>query len=238
VDERILILWLEGPMQSWGTRARWDFRDTGPEPTKSGVIGLLACALGIERGNPRLEELDEQIRFAVRIDRPGVISTDFHTVTGYHRTAAGGYKHSGGTATTLKAALKHGPATIVSPRDYLHDACFMVALSMPSALADEVRRALANPKWPVFLGRRSCPPVTPILDVSAPEYSSLEEAIAMHPRKPARNDEDGQAVLTAYIEDPEGSLERQDAVRLNTLRMYEFRTCRRMEVNPPCSSPA
>lgn len=238
MGERILILWLEGPMQSWGTRSRWDVRDTGLEPTKSGVIGLLACALGIERGNPRLEELDRQIRFAVRVDRPGVISTDFHTVTGYHRTAAGDFKHSGGTAATLESALQHGPATIVSPRDYLHDACFLVALSIPLPLADEVVRALVNPKWPLFLGRRSCPPVAPVLDVFAPEYSSLEEAITMHPRRPVRKGTDTQAALTAYVEDPEGSLERQDAVRVNTLRMYDFRTCRRMEVNPPCFSPA
>jgi len=37
---------LEGPLQSWGTRARWGERDTELEPTKSGVIGLVACALG------------------------------------------------------------------------------------------------------------------------------------------------------------------------------------------------
>jgi CRISPR system Cascade subunit CasD len=42
-----LFLRLEGPLQSWGERARWDVRDTAPEPTKSGVIGLLACALGL-----------------------------------------------------------------------------------------------------------------------------------------------------------------------------------------------
>ena len=42
----ILFLRLEGPLQSWGIRSRWDVRETQPEPTKSGVIGLLGCALG------------------------------------------------------------------------------------------------------------------------------------------------------------------------------------------------
>ena len=100
----VLLLWLEGPMQSWGTRARWDVRDTGLEPTKSGVIGLLGCAMGLERGNPELESLDHDLLFGVRIDRPGVVSTDYHTVTGYHRTAVGEFKHSGGTAKSLAKA--------------------------------------------------------------------------------------------------------------------------------------
>lgn len=234
MDERVLILWLSGPMQSWGTRSRWDVRDTGPEPTKSGVIGLLGCALGIQRGSQRLEELDDQIRFAVRIDRPGVVSTDYHTVTGYHRTAAGGFKHSGGVAATLRSALAHEPATIVSPRDYLHDAAFMVALSAKDGLATELRRALMNPKWPLFLGRKSCVPSPPILERNAPDYASLEDAVSNHPRHSRAN----EGLLTAYVEDDSGSLERQDRIRTNALRMYEFRSCSRLEVDPPCSSPA
>ncbi|RLI63234.1 MAG: type I-E CRISPR-associated protein Cas5/CasD, partial [Promethearchaeia archaeon] len=27
---------LEGPLQSWGLESRWDMRDTGTEPSKSG----------------------------------------------------------------------------------------------------------------------------------------------------------------------------------------------------------
>src|SRR5205814_6367260 len=57
---------LEGPLQSWGSRARWDVRDTEPEPTKSGVIGLLGCALGYPLGDTRLEtELDAGFRFGL-----------------------------------------------------------------------------------------------------------------------------------------------------------------------------
>ncbi|MFW9879088.1 MAG: CRISPR-associated protein Cas5, partial [Candidatus Thorarchaeota archaeon] len=31
----LLVLRLEGPLQSWGLRARWDYRDTSTEPSKS-----------------------------------------------------------------------------------------------------------------------------------------------------------------------------------------------------------
>ena len=221
-------------MQSWGTRSRWDVRDTGPEPTKSGVIGLLGCALGLERGNQRLEYLDRSIRFGVRIDRPGVISTDYHTVTGYHRTAAGGFKHSGGVATTLKSALNHGPYTIVSPRDYLHDAAFMIALATQRELAEELKQALRSPRWPLFLGRKSCPPMCPILEDSTRyAYASIEDALNNHPR----HSKSADGLLEAYVEDETGNLERQDSLRINALRMYDFQNYRRMEVNPPCFSP-
>ena len=35
----VLLLRLAGPMQSWGTRSRFGNRDTGLEPSRSGVIG-------------------------------------------------------------------------------------------------------------------------------------------------------------------------------------------------------
>lgn len=233
MPNEVMLLWLEGPMQSWGTRSRWDVRDTGLEPTKSGVIGLLGAAMGLKRGNHRLEELDAQLRFGVRVDRQGVVATDYHTVTGYHRTAGGGFKHSGGTATTLKTALEHGPATIVSPRDYLHDAIFLVGLEGAKELMGEVRTRVAAPVWPLFLGRKSCPATRPFLEQESVPYDDLEQALSVHPRHKGAS-KDGR--LTAYVEDPQGKLERQDALRINPLRMYEFRTCRYLEVNPPCTS--
>jgi CRISPR system Cascade subunit CasD len=60
-----LFLRLEGPLQSWGERARWSVRDTAPEPTKSGVVGLLGCALGI-KDDADLRELSEHLRMGVR----------------------------------------------------------------------------------------------------------------------------------------------------------------------------
>jgi CRISPR system Cascade subunit CasD len=177
--------------------------------------------------------MDEQLRFGVRVDRAGIVATDYHTVTGYHRTAAGGFKHSGGTAKTLKTALEHGPATIVSPRDYLHDAVFLVAFGGPADLIGDCRARLSDPVWPLYLGRKSCPATRPFLALKAQSYVEVEAALAEFPR----HKEAASGRLTAYVEDPQGSLERQDALRVNPLRMYEFRSCRYLEVDPPCTSP-
>ena len=79
---KIMLLRLEGVLQSWGERSRWDHRDTSDMPTKSALIGLLGCAMGIPRGDPWLNETARLLKMAVRADRAGSIMTDFHTVQG------------------------------------------------------------------------------------------------------------------------------------------------------------
>ena len=85
----VLILRLEGILQSWGERARWDVRDTASVPTKSGVIGILSCAMGIPRYDERIIQLDRFLRMGVRVDSPGVWMEDFHTVSGKIKNAEG-----------------------------------------------------------------------------------------------------------------------------------------------------
>ena len=52
----VLLLRLKGPLQSWGDSSRFTRRETRQEPTKSGVLGLLAAAQGRRRGDP-IEDL-------------------------------------------------------------------------------------------------------------------------------------------------------------------------------------
>ncbi|MEW2405367.1 type I-E CRISPR-associated protein Cas5/CasD [Streptomyces griseoviridis] len=79
-DAHVLLVRLAGPLQSWGITGRFARRDTHSRPTKSGVIGLCAAALGLPREEP-LGELAE-VRFGVRADRPGTSLRDYHTVGG------------------------------------------------------------------------------------------------------------------------------------------------------------
>jgi CRISPR system Cascade subunit CasD len=246
MPEPLLLLRLEAPMQSWGIRARWDVRDTGPEPTKSGIIGLLGCALGLPRGSSRLADLDGDLRFSVRADRPGTIATDYHTVTGRHRMANG--------------KLKTEEYTVQSYRDYLHDATFLVALAGGAPLLEQLTSALQHPKWPLYLGRKSCVPTRPPLDALTDDYADLADAMKRAPwsapvdrgsrrgiARTFRPDAvpnhlrtwagDGtweargpEHSLEAWIEDPDGNVERQDAIRVNDLRFYDFRGCRRLAV--------
>ncbi len=165
-----LFLRLEGPLQAWGERGRWSVRDTAPEPTKSGVIGLIACALGY-RADEQIRPLSEKSRMGVRCDAPGRLITDYHTV-------GGGYDYPTLLTAEGKPKFSSGkPHTEITWRDYLCDASFLVALqSEDETLIAQMAHALQHPVWPVYLGRKSCPPSRPIFD-GIGQYKSLEEAL-------------------------------------------------------------
>ncbi len=74
--------------------------------------------------------------------------------------------------------MEHGESTIVSPRDYLHDAAFLVALaSRERGLLERLKESLERPRWPVYLGRKSCVPVRPVLERLTTEYGDLKSAL-------------------------------------------------------------
>ena len=51
-----IVLWLEGPLQSWGHDSKFGVRETLPFPTKSGVLGMMLAALG--KGGPQRDLLN------------------------------------------------------------------------------------------------------------------------------------------------------------------------------------
>ena len=73
----VLLLRLAGPLQAWGVKSRFTVRSTELEPTRSGIIGMLAAAVGRRRTDP-IEDL-LSLRFGVRKDQPGRVIRDFHT---------------------------------------------------------------------------------------------------------------------------------------------------------------
>ncbi len=135
----VLLLRLAAPLQAWGGSAKFEVRTTQREPTKSGVIGLLAAALGRKR-DADLSDL-AALRFGIRVEREGKLLRDFHTA------------HS-----------EDGKAAYVTERYYLSDAVFLAALESEDTVFLEIlANALEHPVYPLFLGRRSCPPTLPLL---------------------------------------------------------------------------
>ncbi|WP_026424907.1 type I-E CRISPR-associated protein Cas5/CasD [Actinokineospora inagensis] len=129
-----LVLRLAAPLQSWGTSSRWVRRLTDRQPSRSGIIGLLAAAQGLERDAP-LEKLRE-LRIGVRADQPGLVEREFQT-----------------------ARTRDGSQSMpLSERYYLADAVFAVAIEGDPGVLAGIRESLRRPKFPVYLGRRSCPP--------------------------------------------------------------------------------
>jgi CRISPR system Cascade subunit CasD len=162
----VLLLRLSGPLQSWGTSSRFLVRDTAAEPSKSGVIGLLCAACGVPRDDDETVARLATLRLGVRVEREGVPLTDFQTVGG-GRLPDGPY----GVAT---AGGERGK-TVLSPRHYLTGAEFLVGLeSDEEAWLVALDHALRHPVWPLYLGRRSCPPgVPPPLGVSGGDLADV-----------------------------------------------------------------
>lgn len=133
-----LVIPLDAPLQSWGDSSRFVERKTRPEPTKSGVIGLLAAAQGRRRTDP-IEDL-VRLRFGVRTDQPGVLTRDFQTAIDWR--------------TRKSKPLSH--------RYYLADARFLAAVQGPRELLLGIQESLTRPTFPLYLGRRSCPPSGPL----------------------------------------------------------------------------
>lgn len=128
-----LLLKLKAPLQAWGSESRYATRHTHTEPTKSGVLGLLAAA----QGRPRTEPLDDlaELRFGVRVDQPGTLQRDFQTAIDW----------------------RTGKSQPLSYRYYLADAVFIAGVEGDPELLEVLRAALHSPRFPLFLGRRSCP---------------------------------------------------------------------------------
>ncbi|MCX6340684.1 MAG: type I-E CRISPR-associated protein Cas5/CasD [Candidatus Aureabacteria bacterium] len=165
-----LLLRLMGPMQSWGTTSRFDQRDTGKEPSKSGVIGLLAAAMGIDRADwEKLEPLI-QLKMGVRHDRPGVLRKDYQTA---------GCSDSD---TIIKADGSPSKDGVVSERYYLADAAFLVGLEGDDRkILEQAHNKLRNPQWVLGLGRKSYLPAEPVYLKDGLCDVSLKEALFSYP---------------------------------------------------------
>ena len=134
----VLLLRLAGPLQAWGVRSRFTVRSTELAPTRSGIIGMLSAAIGRRRTDP-IEDL-LSLRFGVRKDQPGRVIRDFHTARPFD-------------------ARKPMPP---SERYYLADAVFLAGIEGDRPLLEGIDEALHHPVFPLYLGRRSCPPTPPV----------------------------------------------------------------------------
>jgi CRISPR system Cascade subunit CasD len=168
---KVALLRLEGPLQAWSAQGKLGIRDTEREPTKSGVLGLVGAALGMPRHDESgLAEL-VSLQMGVRVDRAGVLLHDYHTA-------------GGGTFRGKDYYVQGTSHCVPTHRYYLQGASFVAALEGHDALVSRIALALRSPRYPPFLGRRSCPPAVPLLIgvVDGSGREALEKAaLALEP---------------------------------------------------------
>ena len=205
-----LLMQLVGPMQSWGVQSHFTHRDTGLEPSKSGVIGLLCAALGKPRDESHPDNADKPslaalaaLRMGVRVDREGLVKMDYHTAKDVMK--AGG------------KPFKDTKDTELSERFYLADAAFLVGLESDKPdLLELLDYRLRHPVWMLYMGRKAFVPGAPVwlkdglkLDLGLEEALKGPNGDDGYPRLAAGRDRERRARL--MIEDPErGSIVRPD----------------------------
>lgn len=157
-----LLFRLYGPMAAWGDIAVGEQRPSHGQPSKSAVMGLLAAALGIRREEEeRHDRLNSEVGFAVRVDAPGELLRDYHTTQVPPRARKTVFYTRQDELTAEKLN------TILSQRDYRTDACYTVALWLntesDSGSLQLFKQALQQPKFVLYLGRKSCPLALPLV---------------------------------------------------------------------------
>jgi CRISPR system Cascade subunit CasD len=177
-------------------------------------VGLLSCALG-QSSDDQLRELSRSIKIGVRCDRPGALRIDFHTVEGGVLSAEGKVKINANTRQ---------PETVVSWRQYLCDASFLVAVQTNHpGLVESLAEAVQQPHWPIYLGRKSCPPSRPVF-AGQGNFGSLEEALASLPWRARYSGEEPIQPVRGVVEClPGQGTRRRDEVASASRRTFDPR---------------
>lgn len=196
-SDSFLALWLDAPLQSWGFMSRFQRRTTALFPTKSAVVGILAAASGIDSryttDNPTartseraaLAELAAMHMTTIAFPRKQGVRRleDYHTVA-FTREANANKKRIAALCAKANSpitAKDRSNEIKQTYREYLLDARFGVILAGKAAICQASADALRNPRWGIWLGRKSCIPSAPVLVAGSPfpDFDTAWQALAL-----------------------------------------------------------
>ena len=166
--KQYLVFHIHGPFFAAGDIAVGEYRPSLGQPTKSGLIGLIAASMGIRRtDHKKIQLLTEKIRIGILVLASGYLLRDYHIsiVPAPGKTPF---------LTRRNELLAEKLSTILSTRDYRQDSLFRIVLSSEDVdLLANIKAALITPIFAPYLGRKSCPPALPF----APTIVNAESMI-------------------------------------------------------------
>lgn len=156
-----LVFQLHGPMASWGENTPGEVRHSSPIPSRSAILGLLAAALGIRRDEEEtLACFHRHYHFLFCASAEARWARDYHSVQMPKERKKARY-----FSRREELSDRTFVETIITRRDYYTDAWWMVAVAMtegaPHTL-ESLCTALRQPKFPLYLGRKSHPLALPL----------------------------------------------------------------------------
>ncbi len=236
MDTKFLLLWLEAPLQSWGFDSKFGRRDSLDFPTKSGVLGLILCALG-KSGEQRellarfadLKQTVISFSDTEKNKKKPTLLHDFQMIgAGYDDKDSWEKNHIPKKSDGSSAV---GGGTKMTHRYYLQDAVFAVLLEVPGDIAEECAAALKNPVWPIYLGRRCCVPSDFIFQGIFDDEAAAESAAI------AKADSHQTRTLAVDFKVFDGEIDGEDSFTLNdvpvqfgTVKKYRDRRVTKMFV--------
>jgi CRISPR-associated protein Cas5/CasD subtype I-E len=155
-----LPLHLEAFLQSYGTAASaWaEYRDTALIPTRSMLIGLIACAMGLRETDEGYKDL-EKLKFYCKVNNSESMDflIDFQVVRPYKSK----YSNKNGFLN----AEGGRKAQFLLEKHYLCDSSFEIYVGNA---VDEylkfVYESIKHPVWAYYLGRACCTPSKPLIE--------------------------------------------------------------------------
>jgi CRISPR system Cascade subunit CasD len=157
---RHLLIRLQAPLIAFGGETIDNYGVIRDFPALSMMTGLMANALGWDRGDDSLHKrLQDRIVMGARLDADGERLVDF-------QTAQLQANDKGWTTRGVAEERAGGPGTYASPhlryRHYHADMNVLVALRLhpaeESPTLDDLAAALDKPVRPLFVGRKNCLP--------------------------------------------------------------------------------
>ncbi len=173
-----LALYFDAPLQSWGYASKFDRRTTLAHPTRSGVIGLLCAASGVDRTDAEsLQKLEESLEIEVYTFRQGSRLIDYHTV-------GGGYDPEAQPSSICKTGdgkvrKKNGESlAVLTYREYLEDTRCGAVVSGDAGMIRDLAGHVENPVWGIWLGRKACVPAARVYAGVHPDSASAVGALS------------------------------------------------------------
>jgi CRISPR system Cascade subunit CasD len=164
---RHLMLHLSAPLLAYGGETIDNFGVIRDFPALSMLTGLIANALGWDRGDAdQHDRLQARLRVGSRIEQPGSRLTEYQTAKlnedDHGWTTRGRLEGRAPSPSYSRGDDGRKSLTLQRYRDFHADMSSLVALRLVSAeeapTLDDIAHALDKPCRPLFIGRKPCVP--------------------------------------------------------------------------------
>jgi CRISPR system Cascade subunit CasD len=144
MQQSTITIRLKGPIASFNDMPKTQYRLTRQQPTKTAIVGLLAACLGRKRD----EDLSDLMELDIAIHGPN----PKHEVLEDYQTIRNAVTNNGDSG-------RNG----ITTRWYLQDVDFLINISGSSELVEACEKAIVNPWFPPYAGRKNCVLTEPLL---------------------------------------------------------------------------